>query len=135
MCLLRYVDIFQRMVLRRVPARTESPGSSASSRSRGPSLDHPPSHRRDGHGGGGGGGVGFLRLQLVDEGLDGGELVRQLAEVGLQGVELFVQVIQSLGQRLDPEKKEETKKRERNGSVTDVTTSECNYPCPVSKPY
>lgn len=92
------------MVSQRVPALTESYRSSTSS-SWSASLDQSPSHRSDWSGDGcDGSGVGFLCLHFVDEGLDGRELVRQLAKVGLQGVELLVQVIQSLRQRWDPEK-------------------------------
>lgn len=73
-------------------------------------LHHPPPTLSGGggrsRGGGAGAGGGTLRptaLHLVDEGLDGGELLRQVTQVGLEGVELLVQVVQSLRQRLDPE--------------------------------
>lgn len=90
------------MVLQRVPAPKESSGSSAASRSFSWRFDQSPSHRRVGRRG-----VGFFRLQLIDEGFDGSELIYQVAEVGLQGIELLVQVIQSLRERLDPETKKE----------------------------
>lgn len=88
------------MVLQRVPALKESSGSSVASRSW--SLDQSPSHRSVGHRS-----VGFFHLQLVNEGFNGRELIHQLTKVGLQGIELLVQVIQSLRERLDPEKKKE----------------------------
>lgn len=115
----------------RVPALTERSGSSAASRSWGSGLEQSPSHRSAGCGCGhcrrGGGRVGFLRLHLIDEGLDGRELVGQLAEVGLQGVELLVQVIQSLRQGLDPEKEKETSLSDISMCAT--TNCKCKYPC------
>lgn len=74
-------------------------------------LHHPPGglsgdrSRSRGRAGGRARGVapGF---DLVDESLDGGELLGQVAQVSLEGVELFVEVVQSLRQRLDPERGE-----------------------------
>lgn len=48
------------------------------------------------------GGVGAVSLDLVDEGLYCGELLSEVAEVSLEGVELLVEVVESLGERLDP---------------------------------
>lgn len=44
----------------------------------------------------------LLHLELIDEGLDGSELLSQVAQMSFQSVELFIQVIQSLRQRLNP---------------------------------
>lgn len=74
-------------------------------------LPHHPPTTLSGDGGGGhirsrGGGAGAIRptgLHLVDEGLNGGELLRQVTQVRLEGVKLLVQVVQSLRQWLDPE--------------------------------
>lgn len=54
----------------------------------------------------GAGSVGAAGLDLVDERFDGGELLGQVAQVTFEGVELFVEVVQSLGQRLDPKQRE-----------------------------
>lgn len=47
-----------------------------------------------------GGAAGF---DLVDESFYGGKLLSQVTQVSLKSVELFVEVIQGLRQRLDPE--------------------------------
>lgn len=59
--------------------------------------------RRGGGAGAGGGAISSTGLHLVDEGLNGGELLRQVTQVSLEGVELLVEVVQSLRQCLDPE--------------------------------
>lgn len=105
------------MALQRVPAQMESSGSTVASRSWSSILDRQPC---------------FSCFQLINEGLDGRELFRQVAEVGLQGVELLVQVIQSLRQRLDPGKKR--KEIRKINSCKSVTTSKCNSPCFIAKP-
>lgn len=84
-------------------------------------LPHHPPPALSGHGGGGrgrsrgvgagtgpgpgagGGTTASAGLHLVDEGLDGGELLRQVTQVSLEGVKLLVEVVQSLRQWLDPE--------------------------------
>lgn len=47
--------------------------------------------------------ISTASLQLIDEGFDGRELLRQVTQMSLEGVELLVEVVQSLRQRLDPE--------------------------------
>lgn len=46
--------------------------------------------------------IGAAGLDLVNETLDGGELLCQVPQPLLEGVELLVEVVQGLGQRLDP---------------------------------
>lgn len=70
-------------------------------------LHHPPpglsgDGRRDA-GGDVGVGVGAVGFRLVDVGFDGGELLGEVAQPAFQSVELLVEVVQSLRQRLDPE--------------------------------
>ncbi len=48
--------------------------------------------------------TGFLGLQFIYEGFQWSKLLSQLTKMGFQGIELFVQVIQRLGERLDPGK-------------------------------
>lgn len=107
---LFYIDIFLCMILQRVPALKESSGSSTASWSWSSSLDGSPSHWNDRRSGSG---IGFFCLQLINEGLDRSELIGQLAKVGLQGIELLVQVIQSLRQRLDPGKTKGKRKKQK----------------------
>ena len=70
--------------------------------------DHLPSGRtRNGGGGRGRGGAGGWAtgascFDLIDERFYGGELFGEFAKVGLEGVELFVEVIQGFGEGLDP---------------------------------
>lgn len=47
--------------------------------------------------------VGTAGLHLVDESFYGGKLLGQVAQVSFEGVELLVEVVESLRQRLDPE--------------------------------
>lgn len=47
--------------------------------------------------------VGTACLHLVDESFYGGELLGQVAQVSFEGVELLVEVVESLRQWLDPE--------------------------------
>lgn len=64
--------------------------------------------------------VSTTGLQLIDEGFDGGELLCQVAQVSLEGVELLVEVVQSLRQRLDPEG--ESPQRVQPGDFLQSTT-------------
>lgn len=76
-------------------------------------LQHPPpglsgdGPRNRGIGGDVGVSVDAVGLHLVNKSLDGRELLRQVTQAGFQRVELFVEVAQSLGQRLDPEREGE----------------------------
>lgn len=76
-------------------------------------LHHPPpglsgdGGRRPGRGRGRGrasvGVVGTAGLHLINESFYGGKLLGQVAQVSFERVELLVEVVQSLRQRLDPE--------------------------------
>lgn len=56
--------------------------------------------------GGGAGATGPRSLDLIDERFYGGELFGEVAEVGLEGVELRVEVVQGFREGLDPGSRE-----------------------------
>lgn len=74
-------------------------------------LHHPPPGLSgDGRWDAGGDvGVAAVGFHLVDIGFDGGELLGEVSQAGFQSVELLVEVVQSLRQRLDPEQEGKAK--------------------------
>lgn len=66
-------------------------------------LHHPPPGLSGDGRWNAGGDADTVGLHLVNVGFDGGELLSEVSQPSLQSVELLVEVVQSLRQRLDPE--------------------------------
>ena len=49
--------------------------------------------------------AGLASFHVIDEGFDSRELLRQVPQASFEGVELLVEVVQSVRQRLDPEQR------------------------------